>query len=75
MFIPDPDPDFLPIPDPVSRGQKGTGSRIRIRNTGGRDVEGGLGDGVGGWRERVGRWREGVGGGGGEMEEVNDAGA
>ncbi len=33
MFIPDPDPDFLPIPDPGSRGQKGTGSRIRIRNT------------------------------------------
>ncbi len=29
----DPDPDFLPIPDPGSRGQKGTGSRIRIRNT------------------------------------------
>jgi hypothetical protein len=29
MFIPDPDADFLPIPDPVSRGQKGTGSRIR----------------------------------------------
>jgi hypothetical protein len=26
-----PDPDFLPIPG--SRGQKGTGSRIRIRNT------------------------------------------
>jgi hypothetical protein len=25
--IPDPDPDFLPIPDPGSRGQKGTGSR------------------------------------------------
>jgi hypothetical protein len=24
---------FLPIPDPGSRGQKGTGSRIRIRNT------------------------------------------
>jgi hypothetical protein len=24
---------FLPIPDPASRGQKGTGSRIRIRNT------------------------------------------
>jgi hypothetical protein len=23
---------FLPIPDPGSRGQKGTGSRIRIRN-------------------------------------------
>jgi hypothetical protein len=34
MFIPDPDLDFLPIPDPGSRGQKGTGSRIRIRNTG-----------------------------------------
>jgi hypothetical protein len=29
LFIPDPDPDFLPIPDPRSRGQKGTGSRIR----------------------------------------------
>ncbi len=26
--IPDPDSDFLPIPDPRSRGQKGTGSRI-----------------------------------------------
>jgi hypothetical protein len=25
-----------PIPDPGSRGQKGTGSRIRIRNTGSR---------------------------------------
>jgi hypothetical protein len=24
---------FLPIPDPGSRGQKGTGSRIRISNT------------------------------------------
>jgi hypothetical protein len=32
LFIPDPDPDFLPIPDPGYRGQKGTGSRIR--NTG-----------------------------------------
>ncbi len=32
-FIPDPNPDFLPIPDPASRGKKGTGSRIRIRNT------------------------------------------
>jgi hypothetical protein len=34
--IPDPDADFLPsrIPDPGSRGQKGTQSRIRIRNTG-----------------------------------------
>jgi hypothetical protein len=29
------DPDFLPIPDPGYRGQKGTVSRIRIRNTGG----------------------------------------
>jgi hypothetical protein len=28
MFIPDPDPYFLPIPDPGSRGQKGTGFRI-----------------------------------------------
>ncbi len=27
--IPYPDPGFLPIPDPGSRGQKGTGSRIR----------------------------------------------
>ncbi len=31
--IPDPDADFLPIPDPGSRGQKGTWSRIWIRNT------------------------------------------
>jgi hypothetical protein len=31
--IPDPDPDFLPIPDPGYRGNKGTGSRIRISNT------------------------------------------
>jgi hypothetical protein len=30
--IPGPDADFLPIPDPGSRGQKGT--RSRIRNTG-----------------------------------------
>jgi hypothetical protein len=30
--IPDPDPEFLPIPDPGSRGQKGSGSRTRIRN-------------------------------------------
>jgi hypothetical protein len=28
LLIPDPDPDFLPIPDPGSRGQKGTGYRI-----------------------------------------------
>jgi hypothetical protein len=33
LLIPDPDLDFLPIPDPGSRGQKDTGSRIRIRNT------------------------------------------
>jgi hypothetical protein len=26
LFIPDPDPDFLPIPDPGPRIQKGTGS-------------------------------------------------
>jgi hypothetical protein len=31
MFIPDPDPDFT---HPGSRGQKGIGSQIRIRNTG-----------------------------------------
>jgi hypothetical protein len=31
MFIPDPDLDFLPIPDPG--GQKNTGSRIQIRNS------------------------------------------
>jgi hypothetical protein len=30
MLIPDPDLDFLPIPDPGSRGHKGPG---RIRNT------------------------------------------
>ncbi len=29
MFIPDPDLVFLLIPDPASRGKKGTGSRIR----------------------------------------------
>jgi hypothetical protein len=34
--FPDPDADFLPIPDPGSRGQKGTGSRIR--NTGGTSI-------------------------------------
>ncbi len=34
LFIPDPDLDFLPIQDPGSRDQKGTGSPIRIRNTG-----------------------------------------
>jgi hypothetical protein len=33
--IRDPGPGIRkkPIPDPGSRGQKGTGSRIRIRNT------------------------------------------
>ncbi len=30
---PGSDPDILPIPDPGSRGQKGTRSRIRIHNT------------------------------------------
>jgi hypothetical protein len=29
MFILDPDLDFLPIPDPALRGQKGTGSGTR----------------------------------------------
>jgi len=28
LFIPDPDPDFLPIPDLGSRDQMGTGSQI-----------------------------------------------
>jgi hypothetical protein len=28
------DPEKKPIPDPGPRGQKGTGFRIRIRNTG-----------------------------------------
>ncbi len=34
LFIPDPDPDILPIPYPGYRGLKGTGSRIRniVRN-------------------------------------------
>jgi hypothetical protein len=31
-----------PIPDPGSRGQKGTGSRIRIRNTARPGIEPGL---------------------------------
>jgi hypothetical protein len=30
---PDPDPDILPSPEPGSSGQRGTGSRIRIRHT------------------------------------------
>jgi hypothetical protein len=33
IWITDLDLDFLPIPDPGSRGQTGTGSWIRIRNT------------------------------------------
>ncbi len=33
LFIPDPDPDFLPFPDPGSRSQLSTGSRTRIRHT------------------------------------------
>jgi hypothetical protein len=33
LLFPDHDPEFLPIPDPGSRGLKGTGSRIRRRNT------------------------------------------
>jgi len=31
--IPDLDPDFSPIPDPRSMGQKGTESQIPIRNS------------------------------------------
>ncbi len=55
LFIPNTDPDFFPsqIPDsdPVSRGQIGTGSRIRIRNTD--DKSGGE---VGSWvEEKCGR--------------------
>jgi hypothetical protein len=42
IWILDPDPDFLPIPDPGSRGQKGTGSGIRIRNTGINDLSLGI---------------------------------
>jgi hypothetical protein len=34
MFNLDPGSGFFPIPDPGSRGQKSTGSLIRIRNTG-----------------------------------------
>jgi hypothetical protein len=34
MLIPYLDLDFLPIPGPGYRGQKGIGSRIWIRNTG-----------------------------------------
>jgi hypothetical protein len=33
LFIPDPDPDLLPIPDPGVKKALETGSRIRIRNT------------------------------------------
>ncbi len=33
FYIPDPGDDCLPISDSESGGQKGTGSRIRIRNT------------------------------------------
>jgi hypothetical protein len=29
VVIPDPEPDFLPMPDPGSKGEKNTGSRIR----------------------------------------------
>jgi hypothetical protein len=36
-----------PIPDPGSRGQKGTGSRIRIRNTGQSDTLNGITDAEG----------------------------
>jgi hypothetical protein len=39
MFIPDPEIDFLPIPDFGSRGQKGTGSRNLIRKTDCHDLQ------------------------------------
>ncbi len=32
LFIPDPDPNFIAVQDPGSRGQKGNGSGIRICN-------------------------------------------
>ncbi len=38
LLIPDLDPEFLHIPGPGSRGQKGTGSRIRIRNSGWKNI-------------------------------------
>jgi hypothetical protein len=41
--IRDPEKNLFWIPDPGSRGQKGTGSRIRIRNTGYELGEGGRG--------------------------------
>jgi hypothetical protein len=34
IWVWDPGSGKKPIPDPGSMGQKGTGSRIRIRNTG-----------------------------------------
>jgi hypothetical protein len=33
LFTPDPEPNFLSMPEPGSKGQKGTGSRIWIRDT------------------------------------------
>ncbi len=33
MFIPDPDLDFLPIPDPEVKKSQNPGFQIRIRNT------------------------------------------
>ncbi len=33
ILIPDPDPDFFTHPGSQLQGQKGTGSRIRIRDT------------------------------------------
>ncbi len=50
MFILILDLDFLPIPNPGSRGQKkGTGSRIRIRNTDEKWTKPGLRGWGGGW--------------------------
>ncbi len=33
LFIPDPDPDYLPNPYPVVKNAPDHGSQIRIRNT------------------------------------------
>jgi hypothetical protein len=39
FFLPIPDPEVKKAPDPGTRGQKGTGSRIRICNTVEEDVK------------------------------------
>jgi hypothetical protein len=66
MFIPDPYLDFLPIPDPGSRAEVGTGSRIRIRDTGDWSILLHVG-----WGARERPREEGKGGGAGEGELAN----